>query len=71
MINWSKTYNRSNIYFRQQILCQTLSGNDCPLLTITSLNNQNDLHENERQQTIPLRKKMNLKQKKIKKEFLY
>lgn len=50
-MNWSNTYDRTNIYFRQQILCKTLSGNDCPLLTITNLFNQND------NQTIPLRKK--------------
>jgi hypothetical protein len=54
-VNWSNTYDRTNIYFRQQILCKTLSGNDCPLLTITNLFNQNSLYKNEKQ-TIPLRK---------------
>jgi len=47
LINWSNTYDRTNIYFRQQIICKTLSGNDCPLLTITNLSHQ----------TIPLSKK--------------
>ncbi|CAF0810559.1 unnamed protein product [Rotaria sordida] len=53
LINWSNTYDRTSIYFRQQVLCKTLSGNDCPLLTITSFYNQNDLYRNEKQ-TIPL-----------------
>lgn len=39
------------MYFRQQILCKTLAGNDCPLLTITSLE-----QENENRQ-IPIRKR--------------
>jgi hypothetical protein len=54
-MNWSNTYDRSNIYFRQQVLCKTLAGNDCPLLTITNFYNQNDLYQKEKQ-TIPLRK---------------
>jgi hypothetical protein len=55
IMNWSNTYDRSNIYFRQQVLCKTLAGNDCPLLTITNFYNQNDLYQKEKQ-TIPLRK---------------
>ena len=54
MCNWSATYDQSNIYYRQQTLCKTLSGNDCPLLTITSLSNSADLEQDE-QQTIPFR----------------
>ncbi|CAF2396050.1 unnamed protein product [Rotaria sp. Silwood2] len=49
LVNWSNTYDRASIYFRQQVLCKTLSGNDCPLLTITSFYNQNDLYQNEKQ----------------------
>lgn len=47
LVNWSNSYDRSSIYFRQQTLCKTLSGNDCPLLTITNLENLNE------HQTIP------------------
>ncbi|CAF0776542.1 unnamed protein product [Adineta steineri] len=53
IVNWTNTYDRTNIYFRQQVLCKTLSENDCPLLTITNLYNQNDLYQDENQ-TIPL-----------------
>lgn len=45
-------------------MCKTLSGNDCPLLTITSFYNENSVYQNERQ-TIPLRKnKSNRKKEK-------
>ncbi|CAF3080993.1 unnamed protein product [Rotaria socialis] len=53
IVNWSNTYDRSSIYFRQQVLCKTLSENDCPLLTITSFYNQNDVYHSEKQ-TIPM-----------------
>ena len=36
---WENTYNRSQIFFRSQNLCHTLSGNHFPLLTITALPN--------------------------------
>ena len=42
LVNWSNSYDRSSIYFRQQSLCKTLSGNDCPVLTITNLENLNE-----------------------------
>ena len=42
------------MYFRQQMLCKTLAGNDCPLLTITSLE-----QENENRQ-IPIREWSNI-----------
>ncbi|CAF0963815.1 unnamed protein product [Adineta ricciae] len=54
--NWSNTYDRSNIYFHQQVLCKTLSGNDCPLLTITSLYNEDDMYQDEKQ-TIPIQER--------------
>ncbi|UJR28214.1 hypothetical protein I4U23_009464 [Adineta vaga] len=56
LTNWSNTYDRSNIYFRQQVLCKTLSGNDCPLLTITSLYNDEELYQDEKQ-TIPIQER--------------
>ncbi|XP_072593350.1 cytosolic carboxypeptidase 4 isoform X3 [Vulpes vulpes] len=32
-----KSVNRKQIYFRQEVLCQTLGGNSCPLVTITAM----------------------------------
>jgi hypothetical protein len=32
----SKIKNRSNIYYRRGSLAKSISGNDCPLITITS-----------------------------------
>ncbi|XP_054551431.1 cytosolic carboxypeptidase 4 [Talpa occidentalis] len=33
----AKSVNRRQVYFRQEILCQTLGGNACPLVTITAM----------------------------------
>ena len=32
-----KSVNRKQVYFRQEVLCQTLGGNSCPLVTITAM----------------------------------
>lgn len=53
LVNWSNNYDRSNIYFRQQSLCKTLSGNDCPLLTITNFYSSTGNYQSEKQ-NIPI-----------------
>uniref|UniRef100_A0A8D0GGW5 Cytosolic carboxypeptidase 1 n=1 Tax=Sphenodon punctatus TaxID=8508 RepID=A0A8D0GGW5_SPHPU len=35
------THNPQQIYFRQDVLCETLSGNSCPLVNITAMPNSN------------------------------
>ncbi|KAG8455300.1 hypothetical protein GDO86_001482, partial [Hymenochirus boettgeri] len=35
------SHNPEQIYFRQQVLCETLGGNGCPLLTITAMPESN------------------------------
>uniref|UniRef100_A0A4X2LVS0 Cytosolic carboxypeptidase 1 n=1 Tax=Vombatus ursinus TaxID=29139 RepID=A0A4X2LVS0_VOMUR len=35
------SHNPQQIYFRQDVLCETLSGNSCPLLTITAMPESN------------------------------
>ncbi|KAM3843925.1 cytosolic carboxypeptidase 1 isoform 6-T7 [Vipera latastei] len=35
------TYNSQQIYFRQHVLCETLSGNNCPVITITAMPESN------------------------------
>ncbi|XP_060091417.1 cytosolic carboxypeptidase 1 isoform X2 [Heteronotia binoei] len=35
------TYNPQQIYFRHDVLCETLSGNNCPLVTITAMPESN------------------------------
>lgn len=32
-----KSINRRQVYFRQEVLCHTLGGNPCPLVTITAM----------------------------------
>ncbi|CAM9717119.1 unnamed protein product [Rangifer tarandus platyrhynchus] len=36
-----KSVNHKQIYFRQEVLCQTLGGNSCPLVTITAMPESN------------------------------
>ncbi|XP_040113065.1 cytosolic carboxypeptidase 4 [Oryx dammah] len=36
-----KSVNRKQVYFRQEVLCQTLGGNSCPLVTITAMPESN------------------------------
>lgn len=36
LYRWEKTYNSEEIFFRNQKLCETMSGNEVPVLTITS-----------------------------------
>ncbi|ELW70719.1 Cytosolic carboxypeptidase 4 [Tupaia chinensis] len=36
-----KSVNPKHIYFRQEVLCQTLGGNPCPLVTITAMPESN------------------------------
>lgn len=35
------THNPQQIYFRQDALCETLSGNNCPVVTITAMPESN------------------------------
>lgn len=35
------TNNPQQIYFRQHLLCETLSGNNCPVVTITAMPESN------------------------------
>nr|XP_056704336.1 cytosolic carboxypeptidase 1 isoform X3 [Euleptes europaea] len=35
------TYNPQQIYFRHDVLCETISGNNCPLVTITAMPESN------------------------------
>lgn len=34
-------HNPQQIYFRRHVLCETLSGNSCPLVTITAMPESN------------------------------
>lgn len=34
-------HNPQQIYFRQDVLCETLAGNSCPLVTITAMPESN------------------------------
>lgn len=34
-------HNPQQIYFRKDVLCETLSGNSCPLVTITAMPESN------------------------------
>lgn len=34
-------HNAQQIYFRQDVLCETLAGNSCPLVTITAMPESN------------------------------
>ncbi|XP_057576702.1 cytosolic carboxypeptidase 4 [Hippopotamus amphibius kiboko] len=36
-----KSVNPKQVYFRQEVLCQTLGGNSCPLVTITAMPESN------------------------------
>uniref|UniRef100_A0A8C6DUS8 tubulin-glutamate carboxypeptidase n=1 Tax=Moschus moschiferus TaxID=68415 RepID=A0A8C6DUS8_MOSMO len=36
-----KSVNRKQVYFRQEVLCQTLGGNSCPLVTVTAMPESN------------------------------
>ncbi|KAF4017769.1 hypothetical protein G4228_009447 [Cervus hanglu yarkandensis] len=36
-----KSVNHKQVYFRQEVLCQTLGGNSCPLVTITAMPESN------------------------------
>uniref|UniRef100_A0A4X2KDT3 tubulin-glutamate carboxypeptidase n=1 Tax=Vombatus ursinus TaxID=29139 RepID=A0A4X2KDT3_VOMUR len=36
-----KSVNRKKVYFQHQVLCQTLGGNPCPLVTITAMPESN------------------------------
>ncbi|XP_013413553.1 cytosolic carboxypeptidase 1 isoform X1 [Lingula anatina] len=36
LIKWENTYDQSSIYFKNQVLTETISGNAVPLLTITA-----------------------------------
>ncbi|RWS27324.1 cytosolic carboxypeptidase 1-like isoform X2 [Leptotrombidium deliense] len=38
---WQNSVENTNVYFNKQIICQTLSGNDVPLVTITNKNKDN------------------------------
>ncbi|KAM6181264.1 cytosolic carboxypeptidase 4 [Erethizon dorsatum] len=42
-----KSINPRQIYFRQEILCQTLGGNPCPLVTITAMPESNSADDLE------------------------
>ncbi|KAG8516306.1 Cytosolic carboxypeptidase 4 [Galemys pyrenaicus] len=33
----AKSVNRKQVYFRREVLCRTLGGNACPLVTITAM----------------------------------
>ncbi|XP_059952108.1 cytosolic carboxypeptidase 4 [Mesoplodon densirostris] len=37
-----KSVNPKQVYFRQEVLCQTLGGNSCPLVTITAMPESNN-----------------------------
>nr|XP_031296391.1 cytosolic carboxypeptidase 4 isoform X2 [Camelus dromedarius] len=43
-----KSVNPRQVYFRQEVLCQTLGGNSCPLVTITAMPESNSAEHLER-----------------------
>nr|XP_020763205.1 cytosolic carboxypeptidase 4-like [Odocoileus virginianus texanus] len=51
-----KSVNHKQVYFRQEVLCQTLGGNSCPLVTITAMPESNSADHLEQFRTVAGRK---------------
>lgn len=35
---WNSCHDKDSVFYRQQVLCNTLSGNEVPIITVTSAN---------------------------------